>query len=75
MPTAEDFNPTLPFEDYAEFQAGYESGRFRVGMALDLRARDGEHDSTPRGWAETSARITNNPRCMDVAAWLAAQGG
>jgi ankyrin repeat protein len=46
-----------------------------VEHGADLRARDGEHDNTPRGWAETSARITNNPNCMDVAAWLAAQGG
>lgn len=41
----------------------------------DLQARDGEHDNTPRGWAETSARITNNANCADVAAWLTAQGG
>lgn len=41
----------------------------------DLLARDGEHNETPRGWAETSARITNNAACMDVAAWLAGQGG
>jgi hypothetical protein len=41
----------------------------------DLHARDAEHDATPRGWAETSARITSNPNCMDVAAWLRAQGG
>lgn len=46
-----------------------------VDHGADLHARDGEHDNTPRGWAETSARITNNPNCMDVAAWLAAQGG
>jgi ankyrin repeat protein len=46
-----------------------------VDHGADLHARDGEHDSTPRGWAETSAKITNNPSCMDVAAWLAAQGG
>jgi len=41
----------------------------------DLLARDAEHNATPRGWAETGATITNNPRCMDVAAWLHAQGG
>ena len=46
-----------------------------VEHGADPRARDGEHDNTPRGWAETAARITGNPRCMDVAAWLAAQGG
>lgn len=41
----------------------------------DLRARDGEHDNSPAGWAETAARMTGNPACMDVAAWLRAQGG
>jgi ankyrin repeat protein len=41
----------------------------------DLHARDGQHDNTPLGWARTGASITNNPDCMDVAAWLAAQGG
>ena len=46
-----------------------------VEAGADLHARDAEHDATPRGWAETSATITNNPNCMDVAAWLAAQGG
>lgn len=46
-----------------------------VTHGADLHARDGEHDNTPRGYAEVSARITNNPACMDVAAWLRAQGG
>ena len=41
----------------------------------DLHARDGEHDATPRGWAETAVSVTNNPDCAGVAAWLAAQGG
>lgn len=41
----------------------------------DLHARDGEHDNTPLGWARTAAGITNTPACMDVAAWLQAQGG
>ena len=46
-----------------------------VEHGADLRARDAEHDSTPRGWAETAVTVTNNPACMDVAAWLAAEGG
>jgi hypothetical protein len=46
-----------------------------VEHGADFHARDGEHDNTPRGWAETAAQITNNLRCMDVAAWLQAQGG
>jgi ankyrin repeat protein len=46
-----------------------------VEHGADLHARDGEHDNTPLGWAHTATAITNNPACMDVAAWLAAQGG
>lgn len=46
-----------------------------VEHGADLHARDGEHDNTPRGWAETAARITNNAAAVEVAAWLAAQGG
>lgn len=46
-----------------------------VEHGADLQARDGEHEATPRGWAETAIGITNNPDCAAVAAWLAAQGG
>ncbi len=46
-----------------------------AGAGADLHARDAEHDATPRGWAETSVTITNNPRCAEVAAWLERQGG
>ena len=46
-----------------------------VEQGANLHARDGEHHNTPRGWARTAASITNNPACMDVAAWLETQGG
>lgn len=46
-----------------------------VEHGADLHARDSEHNEPPRGWAETSVTVTNNPACMDVTAWLAAQGG
>jgi len=49
--------------------------RLLVTHGADLHACDGEHDNNPRGWAQTSARITRNPDCMEVAAWLTAQGG
>ena len=48
---------------------------FEQSPDTDLHARDSEHKETPRGWAETSVTVTNNPACMDVAAWLAGQGG
>ena len=44
-----------------------------VAAGADPAARDSEHDETPRGWAEASTMITNNPACIEVAAWLGAQ--
>lgn len=38
MPAVEHIIPALPFEDYLEFQAGYKSGRFLVGMKHNLPA-------------------------------------
>ena len=46
-----------------------------VAAGADLHARDEEHDSTPRGWAETSLEITRNPAAGLVAAYLASIGG
>lgn len=46
-----------------------------VQAGADIAARDAEHDATPQGWAETSVSVTNNPRCADIAAWLAARAG
>ena len=46
-----------------------------LAAGADLHARDEEHDSTPRGWAETSLEITRNPAAGLVAAYLASIGG
>ena len=46
-----------------------------VEAGADVAARDEEHDSTPRGWAETSLEITRNPAAGLVAAYLAAVEG
>jgi hypothetical protein len=46
-----------------------------LAAGADPLARDEEHDSTPRGWAETSLVITRNPAAGLVAACLAAIGG
>lgn len=59
----------------AAWNGDLDMAKLLVDAGADLHARDGEHDATPRGWAETSVTITNNPNCADVAAWLAAQGG
>lgn len=36
----------------------------------DPRARDAEHDATPRDWAEFAFGATGSPHCADVAAYL-----
>jgi ankyrin repeat protein len=43
------------------------------GAALDVR--DARHDSLPWGWAETSVTVTQNPKCREVAEWLAGLPG
>ncbi len=59
----------------AAWNGDLEMVQLLVEHGADLHTRDGEHDNTPLGWARTAASITNNPACMDVAAWLQAQGG
>lgn len=46
-----------------------------VEAGADLQALDDEHGATPAGWAEVAATVTHNPRCHDVAHWLAERGG
>jgi hypothetical protein len=41
-----------------------------VHAGADLQARDMEHQATPVDWAETAVKVTNNPKCADVAAYL-----
>jgi ankyrin repeat protein len=59
----------------AAWRGDFDMARLLVETGADLQSRDDEHNATPRGWAETSARITGTPHCMDVAAWLERQGG
>jgi hypothetical protein len=42
-----------------------------VAAGADPTARDHQYDATPRGWAEISTVVTNNPACAAVAAFLA----
>lgn len=44
--------------------------RLLVEHGADVNARDREHDNTPRGFAEVSLEVTNNPRCADVVRYL-----
>lgn len=47
--------------------------RLLVAAGADIAARDGEHDNDPEGWARVALTVTNNPRCAEVADWLAAR--
>ena len=47
--------------------------RILVDAGADISARDEEHRNTPRGWAETAITVRNDPRCKDVADYLAAR--
>jgi ankyrin repeat protein len=41
-----------------------------VSAGADVRSRDEEHHATPLGWAETSIKVSNNPKCAEVVDYL-----
>jgi len=43
-----------------------------IAAGADPTLRDEEHNETPLGWAEVSRKITNNPKCTEVADYLRA---
>lgn len=43
-----------------------------VAAGADTTLLDDQYHGTPAGWADVSVQVTNNPRCADVAAFLAA---
>ena len=55
----------------AAWNGDLEMAHLLVEAGADMRARDGQYDNIPEGWAETAATVTNNPKCLEVAAWLA----
>jgi hypothetical protein len=55
----------------AAWNGDLEMVRLLVEAGADPRARDGQYDNIPEGWAETAATVTNNSKCVEVAAWLA----
>jgi len=44
--------------------------RLLLDAGADPAARDEQYDATPLGWAETSIEVTNNFKCVEVAAYL-----
>jgi ankyrin repeat protein len=45
-----------------------------VAAGADPALIDDEHQTTPLVWAETSAEVTNNPKCTEVAEYLRSVG-
>lgn len=45
-----------------------------IAAGADPTLRDNEHNETAAGWAEVSRKITNNPKCDEVAEFLRAHG-
>jgi ankyrin repeat protein len=56
----------------AAWNGDLEMARMLVAAGADTTALDEKYEAPPRGWAETAATVTNNPKCVEVAAWLGA---
>jgi ankyrin repeat protein len=56
----------------AAWNGDLEMVKLLVELGADIAARDEEHNGDPQGWAEVSVTVSNNPKCAEVAAWLAA---
>jgi ankyrin repeat protein len=54
----------------AAWEGDLRMARLLVSYGADTGARDAEHHNTPAGWARASARVTGNPRCLEVAVYL-----
>lgn len=55
----------------AAWNGDLEMVRLLVAAGADPAALDEEHRGAPQGWAEVAVTVTNNPKCAEVAAWLA----
>jgi ankyrin repeat protein len=55
----------------AAWNGDLEMVKLLAEAGADLAMRDAKHDAPPWGWAATAVTVTNNPKCRDVADWLA----
>lgn len=56
----------------AAFEGNLAMAKLLVAAGADIRALDREYQGTPESWARASIEITNNPKCAEVAEYLAA---
>jgi ankyrin repeat protein len=54
----------------AAWNGDLEMVKLLVTAGADRQARDAQYDGTPRGWAETSIEVSNNPKSADVVAYF-----
>jgi ankyrin repeat protein len=54
----------------AAWNGDLEMVKLLVAAGADRNVRDAQYDATPRGWAETSIEVSNNPKCADVVAYF-----
>jgi len=54
----------------AAWNGDLEMVRLLVKAGADPNARDEQYNGTPLGWATTSIEISNNAKCVEVAAYL-----
>lgn len=55
----------------AAWNGDLEMVQLLVAAGADVHARDARYDAPPWGWATTAITVTNNPKCREVADWLA----
>jgi len=56
----------------AAWNGDLKMAKLLVEAGADHTARDEQYDATPQGWAETSIKVSNNPQCAEVVAYLEA---
>jgi hypothetical protein len=54
----------------AAWNGDLEMVKLLVTAGADREAKDAQYDGTPRGWAETSIEVSNNPKCAAVVAYF-----